>query len=80
VRARVQEARTRLAGDAPARTDAATDLLDRAVDSLGLSGRARARVARLAGTIAALAASETILPEHVGESLSYRAPAELTAP
>jgi magnesium chelatase family protein len=80
VRARVQHARTRLAGGAPTRTEAATELLDRAVDSLGLSGRARARVARLAGTIAALAASDAVLPEHVGEALSYRAPAELTAP
>ena len=80
VRERVQAARTRLAGRVPARSEAATALLDRAVDSLGLSGRARARVTRLAGTIAALAVSDSTLPEHVAEALSYRAPAELTAP
>src|SRR2546423_998110 len=61
-------------------TDAATTLLDRAVDSLGLSGRGRARVERVAATVAALAASAETCPEHVGEALSYRAPAELTAP
>src|SRR4051812_5885384 len=76
VRGRVAAARQR----ATAPTQAATALLDRAVDSLGLSGRGRARVARVAATIAMLAASELTAPEHVAEALSYRAPAELTAP
>jgi magnesium chelatase family protein len=80
VRERVQAARTCLADGPPVPTDAAVALLDRAVDSLGLSGRGRARVGRVATTIAALAGRAETAPEHVGEALSYRAPAELTAP
>jgi len=62
----------------PARTAAADELLERAVERLPLSGRGHARVARVAATIAALAASDPVLPEHVAEALSYRTPAELT--
>jgi magnesium chelatase family protein len=80
VRARVEAARRRIDDACPALAPGSTELLDRAVDRLGLSGRARARVARVAATIAALAAAEAVLPEHVAEALSYRAPAELTAP
>jgi magnesium chelatase family protein len=80
VRERVAAARGRLAAEPPPATEAAGALLDRAVDSLGLSGRGRARVARVAATIAALAASHATAPEHVAEALSYRAPVELTAP
>jgi magnesium chelatase family protein len=58
---------------------AAQELLDRAVDSLPLSARGRARVARVATTIAALAGASDVLPEHVAEALSYRSPAELAA-
>ena len=53
-------------------------LLTRAVDTLPLSARGRARVARVAATIAALASSEEIAAAHVAEALSYRAPPELT--
>jgi magnesium chelatase family protein len=77
---RVAEGRSRLEDGGPSFAQAATALLDRAVDSLGLSGRGRARVGRVAATIAALAASAETAPEHVAEALSYRAPAELTAP
>lgn len=76
VSARVLAARSRLVAAVPQRTPAATGLLDRAVERLPLSGRGRARVARVARTIAALAASPQVLPEHVSEALSYRSPLE----
>ena len=47
-------------------------LLSRAVDRLPLSGRGRARVARAARTIAALAGAEQVHAEHVAEALAYR--------
>ena len=56
VRARVGDARGRLAGPPLRRTREADALLDRAVERLPLSGRGRARVARVARTVAALAA------------------------
>ena len=55
VRERVRDARERLRASPPRRTDAASELLSSAVDRLPLSGRGRARVARVARTIAALA-------------------------
>jgi magnesium chelatase family protein len=79
IRERVADARDRLHDRAPRREEQADALLTRAVDSLPLSGRGRARVARVAATIAALAGSETVAAEHVAEALSYRAPRELTS-
>jgi len=61
------------------RTAAAEVLLSRAVDTLPLSGRGRARVARVARTIAALAGSEHVEAEHVAEALAYRNTEELAA-
>jgi magnesium chelatase family protein len=78
VRERVREAASRLDRETPRRRPSASELLDRAVDRLPLSGRGRARVARVARTIAALAGSAEVLPEHVAEALSYRSPAELS--
>jgi magnesium chelatase family protein len=78
VRERVAAARTRLEQSVPKRDDAADALLTRAVESLPLSGRGRARGARVAATIAALAGSDHVGSDHVAEALSYRAPKELT--
>jgi magnesium chelatase family protein len=75
VRKRVLQARERLRGPVR-RTKEADALLTRAVERLPLSGRGRARVARVAQTIAALAQSSDVLPEHVAEALSYRSPSE----
>lgn len=79
VRERVVRARERLDRGYPARTEEAGALLDSAVDRLPLSGRGRARVARVAATIAALAESDCVGTEHVAEALSYRSPKELGA-
>jgi magnesium chelatase family protein len=77
VRERVRAARVRVRESPPRRTAEADEMLTRAVERLPLSGRGRARVARVAQTAAALAGSERVLPEHVAEALSYRTPAEL---
>jgi magnesium chelatase family protein len=79
VRDRVLAARLRLAAERPRRTTESDELLTRAVERLPLSGRGRARVAGVAATIAALAAADAVLPEHVAEALSYRTPSELAA-
>jgi magnesium chelatase family protein len=62
-----------------ARTSDADELLSRAVERLPLSGRGRARVARTARTIAALAEADAVATEHVAEALAYRSPQELAA-
>jgi magnesium chelatase family protein len=77
VRARVVGARERIRAGPLKRSNGASALLDRAVERLPLSGRGRARVARVARTIAALAESESVEEEHVAEALAYRSPREL---
>jgi magnesium chelatase family protein len=76
VRERVEGAAARLC-DPPSLSKPGAELLSRAVDSLPLSGRGRARVARVAATIAALADQGSVGTEHVAEALSYRSPTEL---
>ncbi len=79
VRERVVAARGALRDSRIGMAADAEQLLGRAVERLPLSGRGRARVARVSRTIAALAGAERIASEHVAEALSYRSPAELTA-
>jgi magnesium chelatase family protein len=74
---RVEAGRELLAVHTSRRAPEADELLGRAVERLPLSGRGRARVARVARTAAALAGSETVKPEHVAEALAYRSPREL---
>ena len=80
VRERVVAARAALV-QPPAPLEAAAEkLLDRAVERLPLSGRGRARVLRVARTIAACAGADAVRTEHVAEALSYRSPTELQRP
>ncbi len=72
VAARVARAREVLASSPLRRSPDADALLSRAVDRLPLSGRGRARVARAARTIAALAGAEEVQAEHAAEALAYR--------
>ncbi|MGA4645013.1 YifB family Mg chelatase-like AAA ATPase [Limisphaera sp. 4302-co] len=48
------------------------ELLRRAMNDLRLSARAYDRILKVARTIADLAGSDRILPEHVGEAIQYR--------
>ena len=79
VAARVAAAHEKLDGPVLRRTSDADDLLTRAVERLPLSGRGRARVARVGRTIAALDAAGRVEAEHIAEALAYRSPQELAA-
>jgi magnesium chelatase family protein len=77
VRERVVAARERIRAGPIQRGPEASELLDRAVERLPLSGRGRSRVARVARTVAALAGCGSVAAEHVAEALAYRSPREL---
>ena len=77
VRERVESAREWIDSGRPPWSKEATDLLDRAVERLPLSGRGRARSRRVAETIAALAAKPEVAADHLAEALAYRSPTEL---
>jgi len=51
---------------------ACNDLMEKLIDRLGLSARAYTRIIKIARTIADLAATPDILPEHIAEASSYR--------
>ena len=78
VRVRVERAREHLRGERPHLRAETRGLLAQAVDTLPLSARGRARVLRVAATVAALAGNDSIEPEHLAEALSYRTPRELS--
>jgi magnesium chelatase family protein len=69
-----------MAGEPLGRSNEANELLSRAVERLPLSARGRARVARVARTIALLTGSVEVGTAHVAEALSYRSPTELGTP
>jgi magnesium chelatase family protein len=52
--------------------DGGKELLQAAIQQLGLSARAHDRILRLAQTVADLAGREEIAVEHVAEAIQYR--------
>ena len=78
IRARVEPAAERLRREQPRLGTEARALLTRAVDTLPLSARGRARVLRVSATVAALAGAEAIESQHVAEALSCWTLPELT--
>jgi magnesium chelatase family protein len=72
VAGRVAAARARLREQPPAVAPDAAEILGRAVDKMLLSGRGADRARRVALTIAAIEAAETVTGDHMAEALSFR--------
>jgi magnesium chelatase family protein len=52
--------------------DEGQELMKNAITKLGLSARAYDRILKVSRTIADLASTDKILPEHVAETIQYR--------